>query len=318
MSPESLNGKYDLIVIGLGPAGVAAAIYAGRDKLKTLVIGEEIGGQSVVSTKIQNWIGTPEISGATMAAGLSEHLETVKEDVTVLSGAVVTAMAKINQQNAIIFRVTTKNHGEYEAGTVLIASGARRRKLEIPGEDKFIERGVYYCTTCDAPLMLDKKVAVIGGGNAGLESVIDLLAYAGQIYLMEITSQLRGDKKTREKAGQSEKTTVLLHAKPVEILGEKSVTGLIYEDLSGQKRQKLELEGIFVAIGSIPNSEFAKDLVEINHYGEIVVDPLNGRTSQTGIWAAGDVTSLPYKQNNIAMGDAIRAALNLRDYLVRN
>jgi NADH-dependent peroxiredoxin subunit F len=316
MSPDS--GRFDLIIIGLGPAGVAAAVYAGREKLKTLVLGEQIGGQSAVSTTIQNWIGTPSFSGAQMAAGLAEHLKTVKEDVSVHSGALVTAITKIDEQDRTIFKVATANQDTLDSTTVLIASGARRRKLEIPGEEKFLEKGVSYCTICDAPLMLDNKVAVIGGGNAGLEAVIDLLPYASHIYLLEITGQLGGEKKIREIALQHEKTSVLLHARPVEILGEKSVTGLMYEDLITKERKKLDLDGIFVAIGSIPNSEFAKDLVEVNTFGEIVVDPLSGRTSLTGIWAAGDVTSLPYKQNNIAMGDAVRATLNLRDYLVRN
>ena len=316
MTPDTK--LYDLIIIGLGPAGVAAAVYAGREKLRTLVLGEQIGGQSAVSTNIQNWVGTPAISGADMAAGLVEHLKTVQEDVTVHSGVVVTAMAKMDRQNKTIFRVTTENLADYEASTVLIASGARRRKLEIPGEEKFLERGVSYCTTCDAPLMLDNKVAVVGGGNAGLDAVIDLLPYASQIYLMEITGEIRGEKKIRDLALQHEKTSVLLHAKPVEILGDQAVTSLVYEDLLSKERQKLELEAIFVAIGSIPNSEFARDLVELNTFGEIVVDPLSGRTSLTGIWAAGDVTSLPYKQNNIAMGDAIRATLNLREYFLRS
>jgi len=316
MSPDSR--RYDLIIIGLGPAGVAAAVYAGRDKLRTLVLGEQMGGQSAVSTTIQNWIGIPSISGVQMAAGLAEHLETVKEDVTVCSGVLVTAMAKIDQDDKTIFRVTNENHDEYEAATVLIASGARRRKLEIPGEEKFLERGVSYCTICDAPLMLDNKVAVIGGGNAGLEAVIDLLPYASHIYLLEIAGQIGGEKKIREIVLQHEKTSVLLHARPVEILGEQSVKSLMYEDLITRGRKKLDLDGIFVAIGSIPNSEFAKDLVEVNKFDEIVVDPYSGRTSLTGIWAAGDVTSLPYKQNNIAMGDAVRATLNLRDYLIRN
>jgi alkyl hydroperoxide reductase subunit F len=165
--------------------------------------------------------------------------------------------------------------------------------------------------------MVDKKVAVIGGGNAGLESVIYLLPYASQIYLIEITGQLGGDKKTREKALQDEKIRVLLNAKLLEILGNQSVTGLEYEDLTTQERRKIELDGVFVEIGSIPNSEFAKDLVEKNSHGEIIVDPLSGQTSVKGIWAAGDVTSLPYKQNNIAMGDAVRATLSICDYLMK-
>ena len=307
---------HDLIIIGLGPAGVAAAIYAGRNKINTLVIGEEIGGQSVVSVNIQNWIGIPSFSGAQMAANLSEHLETVKEDVKVLKGSGVNSIVSIEEKAKTFFKVITEND-EYKTITVLIASGGRRKKLEIPGEDKFVEKGVYYCTICDAPLMVDRKVAVIGGGNAGLESVINLLPYASQIYLMEITNKLRGDKKTQEKALHNEKIKVLLNTKALEILGNQFVTGLEYEDLTTHERRKIELDGIFVEIGSAPNSGFAKDLVEINQFGEIVVDPLNGKTSLNGIWAAGDVTSLPYKQNNIAMGDAVRATLSICDYLMK-
>jgi alkyl hydroperoxide reductase subunit F len=316
MIQGELAVMYDLIIIGLGPAGVAAAVYAGRNKLKTLVVGEEIGGQSVVSTNIQNWIGIPSLSGEKMAAGLADHLETVKEDVEVSLGSVATSMAKLEKNGKTMFKVITKDK-EYEATTVLIASGGRRKKLEVPGEETFIERGVYYCTVCDAPLMADKKVAVVGGGNAGLESVINLLPYASLIYLMEITDQLRGDKKTQERALQGEKVKVLLNARVLEIFGDQFVTGLAYEDLTTKEQRKIDLDGVFVEIGSIPNSEFAKDLVEINRFGEIDVDPLSGRTSQEGIWAAGDVTSLPYKQNNIAMGDAVRATLSICDYLMK-
>ncbi len=305
---------YDLIIIGLGPGGVAAAVYAGRNKLKTLVIGEDLGGQSVVSTNIQNWIGIPSISGSRMAAGLSAHLETVKEDVKVVIGSVVKSIVKIEEEAKTIFKIMTEDEA-YETATVLIASGGRRRKLGIGGEDKFIENGVYYCTICDAPLMADRTVAVVGGGKAGFESIIDLLPYASQIYLLEITGKLRGEKKTQENVLQNEKIKVLLNAKPLEILGDQFVTALIYVDLTTRERRKIDLDAIFVEIGSIPNSDFAKDLVEINQWGEIIVDPLSGRTSVEGIWAAGDVTSLPYKQNNIAMGDAIRATLNICDYL---
>jgi alkyl hydroperoxide reductase subunit F len=307
---------YDLMIIGLGPAGVAAAVYAGRNKITTLVIGEELGGQSVVSTNIMNWIGAPSISGEQMAAHLSEHLQTVTEDVEVCQGAIVNSIEKIDSNNKYFFKVKTDKN-EYESETILIASGGRRRKLEISGEEELIEKGVYYCTICDAPLMVNRIVAVIGGGNAGLESVINLEPYASQIYLMEITGQLRGDKRTQAKVLQHDKVILLLNAQPLNILGDQFVTGLVYEDLTTHEQKTLELDGIFVEIGSIPNNEFAKDLVEINQYGEIVVDPLTGRTSVEGIWAAGDVTSLPYKQNNIAMGDAVRATLNVCDFLAK-
>ena len=251
-----------------------------------------------------------------MAAHLAEHLKTVEEDVEVSQGVRVTSLVRTNSQDGKSFQVKTDKN-EYESATVLIASGGRRRKLEIPGESEFIEKGVYYCTICDAPLMVNRDVAVIGGENAGLESVINLLPYASQIYLMEITGQLRGDKRTQVKVLQNDKVRVLLNAQLLEILGDQFVTGLVYEDLTTHEQKTLELDGIFVEVGSLPNSEFAKDLVETNQYGEIVVDPLNGRTSVEGIWAAGDVTSLPYKQNNIAMGDAVRATLSICDHLVK-
>ena len=307
---------YDVVIIGLGPAGVAAAVYAGRKKLNTLIIGKDIGGQSVVSHNIQNWIGIPSISGVQMAMQLDEHLETVKDNVKVDMGAIVEGVEKIERDGKTCFQVQTENN-KYETKTILVASGSGRRKLGIPGERVYSGKGVFYCSICDAPLMNDKNVAVIGGGNAGLEAILDLIPYASKIYLMEVTDQLRGDKTTQEKVGNSGKVNMMFKVSPVEIIGEQFVNGIKYEDIVSREIKELAVDGIFIEIGSTPNSSFMKGLVDINKFGEIEVDPLSGKTSQDGIWAAGDVTMLPYKQNNTAIGDAVRAILNIYDHFIK-
>jgi alkyl hydroperoxide reductase subunit F len=306
---------FDVIIIGLGPAGVAAAVYSGRKKLKTLVIGKEIGGQSVVSREIHNWIGITKLPGAEMAMKLYDHLETVEDSVRVIEGEIVVSLESVAQNNEKIFLAKAGGKGYY-GRTVLVASGSSRRRLNIEGEKEFSGNGVYYCSICDAPLMKGTDVVVIGGGNAGLEAVIDLIPYARKIYLMEVTDHLRADNTTREKALSSQKVRCLLEAKAKKITGNKSVMGLEYENLSSGKLEFLDIGGVFVEIGSVPNSNFLKGSAEMNPMGEIIVDPLSGKSSLEGIWAAGDVTSLPYNQNNIAMGDAIRAILNIYDYLI--
>ncbi|PIR05980.1 pyridine nucleotide-disulfide oxidoreductase [Candidatus Jorgensenbacteria bacterium CG_4_10_14_0_8_um_filter_39_13] len=305
---------YDVIIVGLGPAGVAAGIYASRKKLNTLIVGEEFGGQSVVSADIQNWIGTSSLSGVEMAERLEKHLK-AGENIKIVSGEKIEVIEKVKVDAGFFFRLKSNKNNIFEAKTLLIASGSRRRPLNVPGEKEFSGKGVFYCSICDAPLMKDKKVAVIGGGNAGLEAVGDLLPYASFIYLLEFTKILRADPLTQERFLKNEKVKVIFNVQVKEVFGEQFVQGLTYEDLNTGEEKKLELSGIFVEIGSLPNSEFVKNLVQIDKTEVIIVEPLSGKTSQEGIWAAGDVTNLPYKQNNIAMGDAIRAILNIYDYL---
>lgn len=299
---------YDLIIVGGGPAGVGAGVYAGRKKIKTLLITDSFGGQSIVSLDIQNWIGEKSISGLDLAKKLEEHLKSQK-NIDILEGDLVVEIKKNNSN----FEVQTKGGKIFQAKYLLITAGSRRKKLNVPGEEKFNGRGVFYCAICDAPLMKNKPVAVIGGGNAGLEAVVDLLPHASFIYLLEFKDYISGDPLTLEKIKNQPKVQIITSAQTLEILGENFVTGLKYKDLISEEIKELKVEGVFVEIGSVPNSEIVKDLVELNNFGEIIINPLNQKTSCEGIWAAGDVTNFPYKQNNIAVGDAIVAVLNIWD-----
>jgi alkyl hydroperoxide reductase subunit AhpF len=213
------------------------------------------------------------------------------------------------------FLITTKEGKQFETKAIFLALGARRRKLGVPGEDKFEGRGVAYCATCDAPLFRGKDVAVVGGGNAGLESVLDLASYANKIYLLEFGNSLKGDAITQEKIKASGKAEVILNAKVEEILGEKMVNGLKYEDLKNGEKKELKVQGVFVEVGSVPNSDMVKDLVNLNERGEVIVDHRTQMSSCPGIWAAGDVSDVLYKQNNISAGDGVKAVMNIQEWL---
>ncbi len=300
----------DLIIIGGGPGGVSAGIYAARKKIKTLLITDGFGGQSMISAEIGNWIGDQSISGYDLAKKMEEHLR-AQEEIEIVDDDGVCVVQKIDGG----FSVVTKNGKIFETKYLLITSGSHRRKLDIPGEHEFDGKGVVYCSTCDAPIFKNKTVAVIGGGNSALESVIDLLPYASKIYLLVRSEIIRGDSVTQDKVRQHPNVEVVLNATPQEVIGDKFVTGLRYKDMKGGEIKDLALEGVFVEIGLIPNSDFIKDIVARDDYGAIVVDSKTQETSCAGIWAAGDVTDVLYKQNNISAGDAIKAVLNISDCL---
>jgi len=301
---------YDLIIIGGGPAGIAAGIYASRKKIKSLLITDSFGGQSIVSDKIENWIGEKEISGFELAKKLENHLKS-QQGIEILENELVSKIEKIENG----FKVFTNNNKVFETKYILVASGSSHRKLNVLGEKEFEGRGVFYCATCDAPLMKNKTAAVIGGGNSGLEAVLDLIPYASSIYLLEYGEKLKGDAITQEKIKSNPKVQIITLAQTIEITGENFVSGLKYKDRQTNKIKELKVDGVFVEIGSTPNSFLVKDLVNLNNFGEIIVDPKTQQTSLFGIWAAGDVTDFPYKQNNIAIGHAISAILNINDYL---
>ena len=301
---------YDLIIVGGGPAGVAAGIYAARKKIKTMLIAESFGGQSLVSGDIQNWIGTKSVSGFELGQMLEEHLR-AQEDIEIVDGALVERVIKDGKT----FKVSTNKGEVYETKTVLVTSGSRRKKLDVPGEARLDGKGVAYCSTCDAPIFKNKVVAVVGGGNAGLEAVVDLLPYASQIYLVQRSEMLKGDAITQEKIKNNPKVKIIYMAKVLEILGESMVSGLKYEDKTTSEEKVLEVGGVFVEVGAIPNADMVKDLVSLNPYGEILVDHKTQATSMEGIWAAGDVSDVIYKQNNISAGDAVKAVLSIYNYL---
>lgn len=296
---------YDLIIIGGGPAGVAAGVYAARKRLKTLLIAEEIGGQSTVSEGIENWIGTITISGADLAKSFRAHLDAVKEDsVTLDIGNRVVSLSKIATGG---FAVETKGGKSVTAKAVLIASGAKRRKLAIPGADTFENKGVTYCASCDGPLFADMDVAVIGGGNAGFETAAQLLAYAKSVTLLHRHQDFKADPTTIEKVCAHPNMRVIAHAEPTEVKGEQFVTGLVYTNKDTGESLELSVSGIFVEAGVLPNTGFAEGLVQLDTVHHIVTDPRTQRTSMEGIWAAGDCTDELYHQNNIAAGDAVTA-----------
>ncbi|MBI2888714.1 MAG: FAD-dependent oxidoreductase [Candidatus Liptonbacteria bacterium] len=303
---------FDLLIVGGGPGGVAAGIYAARKKIKSVLVTDTFGGQSLVSTDVQNWVGTKSVSGFDLGKMLEEHLR-AQEDIEIVDGDTVTAVSDKGDS----FVVNTKNGKTLEAKFLFIASGSRRKKLNVPGEERFDGKGVAYCSTCDAPLFKGKTVAVVGGGNSGLEAVGDLLPYAAKIYLLERGEQPKGDPVTLERIQKSEKFSMLTNVQVREITGDAFVKGLKYTDVKSGEAKELAVEGVFVEIGAVPNSEFVKDLVELNKFGEIVVDHKTQRTLHSRIWAVGDVSDVLYKQNNISAGDAVKGILNIYEEIQR-
>lgn len=300
---------YDLIIIGGGPAGGAAAVYAGRKQLKTLLLAENFGGQSIISDSIENWIGMKKITGLELAKMIEDHVR-AQEGIEIRTERAISVKKTEN-----IFEVAAGKDA-YRAKTLIIASGGRRRRLNVTGEDKFEGKGVSYCATCDAPVFKGKTVAVIGAGNAGAESVIDLASYAVKIYWFNRSASPTADPSTVEKIKKIGEVEIIANAEIQEVAGEQFVAGIKYLDKQDNQVKELPLEGIFVEIGSVPNSEIVKDLVELNKAGEIIVDHKTGATSDPAVFAAGDVTDEIYKQNNISAGDGITAALSAYNYLL--
>ena len=310
---------YDVIIIGGGPAGVAAAVYVARKKMKSLLIAESFGGQSIVSDDIQNWIGEKSISGIDLAKKLEEHVNNFPKDLAIKKGEEVLAIKKIAcdvKERECNFEITTSQNTKYQTKSLIVATGARRRRLGIPGEDKFDGKGVSFCSTCDAPLFSGKNVAVIGGGNAGVEAVVDLMPYAKKIYLLNRVNSLSADPVTQEEIKNKSQVELMLGVTPLEVVGKNFVTSLRYQDGMGNKKY-LDVDGIFIEIGSVPNSDMVKDLVKLDNHGQIIIDTKHASTSQPGIFAAGDVTDDPYKQNNISAGDGVRAALAAYAYILQ-
>jgi NADH-dependent peroxiredoxin subunit F len=301
---------YDIIIIGGGPGGVAAGIYAARKQMKALFITESFESQSAVSAGIENWIGTETITGWDFAQSLEKHLR-AQEGLEIEIGNKVTELTKRGEGG---YTVTTPK-ASYDTKTVIVASGGRHRHLDVPGEEKFKGKGVVYCSTCDAPFFRDKKVAVVGGGNAGLEAVEDLLPYASEIVLIVRSGELKGDQITQDHILASPKVSVIFHALTQEVLGETTVTGLLYSDLEAGTEKTIPLDGVFVEIGMVPNTEFVANLLTMNERNEIVVDGKTAATSAPGIFATGDATDVPYKQNNISAGYGVIAALSAYDYI---
>ncbi len=289
---------YDLIIIGGGPAGVAAGVYAARKELKTLFVTKDWNSQSTVSEGIENWIGTVKITGNDFAKSLETHLRAyAKDKVDIHVGE---SVEKIESG----FKVKT-NKDKYESKAVLITTGSFRKKLETIGADRFEHKGLTYCASCDGPLFADQDVVVIGGGNAAFESASQLLAYCKTVTLINRGDSFRADPVTVEAVSKNPHFKIVKNAISKEVKGDKFVNAFVYTQ--DEKDTELAVSGIFVEIGSVPTTYFVKDLVKLTEYNQVIVDPRTQRTSVDGIWAAGDCTDGLYHQNNIAAGDAVKA-----------
>jgi len=300
---------YDLIIIGGGPAGITAGIYAARQKINTLLITKDFGGQiALKAVNIENWPGIKEISGLDLTRQFEEHLK--KYEVAIEMDEV--RKVERREKNFLIHTVNKKT---FEAKTVILASGADPRPLEIPGEKEFLGRGVSYCTVCDAAMFSKKTVAVIGGGNAGFEAAFALAQWAKKVYILEYGEKINADHENQEQAKESGKIEAITSVQAKEIKGDKFVSSLVHLDRKTGKENSLAVEGVFIEIGRQPATSFVKGLVEFNEKDEIKIDPFSGETSTPGLFAAGDADNVPYKQIVVAAGEGCKAALSVYNYL---
>lgn len=306
-----MTDLFDLVIIGGGPAGAAAAIYAARKQLKTVLVTPDWGGQSIVSTDIQNWIGTPHISGNDLAASLKKHVEEYQGEFLTVINTKVNLVA--GQSPA--FNITLANDQTLTTKTILITTGSSRRQLTVPGADKFEHKGLTYCASCDGPFFRNEKVIVIGGGNAGFESAAQLLAYCEHVTLLHKNDTFKADEITVKKLLANPKFTAKTNIEIIEVKGDQTVTSLVYKDKNTGETIDEPATGIFVEIGAMPATDFVKEIVELTPIGSIITDPRTGKTKTTGIWAAGDCTDGLYHQNNIAAGDAVRALEDIYYFL---
>ena len=313
---EKLNAKapFEVLVVGGGPAGAAAAIYAARKGIRTGVAAERFGGQVLDTMAIENFISVSYTEGPQLASALENHVREYDVDVMNLQRA--EALIPATEEGGLI-EVRLANGASLKSRTVILSTGARWRNMNVPGEQEYRNKGVTYCPHCDGPLFKGKRVAVIGGGNSGVEAAIDLAGIVEHVTLFEFDSKLRADEVLQRKLRSLPNVKVIVSAQTTEVLGDgNKVTGIAYTDRTSGQSQRVELEGVFVQIGLLPNTEWLKGTLKLSPRGEIEVDA-RGETSVPGVFAAGDVTTTPYKQIVIAMGDGAKASLSAFDYLIR-
>jgi NADH-dependent peroxiredoxin subunit F len=302
---------FDTLIVGGGPAGAAAAIYSARKGIATGVVAERFGGQVLDTLAIENFVSVTETEGPKFATALEQHVKSYEVDIMDVQRAQALIPGRINQ-------VRLANGAVLKAKTIILATGARWREINVPGEREYRNHGVAYCPHCDGPLFKGKRVAVIGGGNSGVEAAIDLAGIVREVTLLEFGAQLRADEVLQRKLRSLANVTIVTQAQTTEITGDgKKVNGLVYKDLSSGETKNIELEGVFVQIGLVPNTEWLKGTVELSKHGEIVVDA-RGATSVPGVFAAGDVTTVPFKQIVIAVGEGAKASLSAFDHLIRH
>jgi alkyl hydroperoxide reductase subunit F len=308
------KAPYDMLVVGGGPAGAAAAIYAARKGIRTGVVAERFGGQVLDTLAIENFISVKETEGPKFAAALEQHVRTY--DVDIMNNQRAEKLVPAAEPGGLV-EVQMANGASLKGRSIVISTGARWRNVNVPGEAEYKNKGVAYCPHCDGPLFKGKRVAVIGGGNSGVEAAIDLAGVVQHVTLLEFADALRADAVLVTKLKSLPNVTVHTQAQTTEITGDgQKVNGLVYADRATGQSHKVVLEGVFVQIGLVPNTEWLKGVVELSRHGEIVVDA-KGQTSVPGVFAAGDVTTVPFKQIIIATGDGAKAALGAFDHLIR-
>lgn len=313
---EKIRAKdaFDVLVIGGGPAGAAAAIYAARKGIRTGVAAERFGGQVLDTMAIENFISVTYTEGPKLASALEQHVREYDVDIMNLQRA--NKLVPASEPGGLI-EVQLENGASLKSRSVVLSTGARWRQMNVPGEQEYRNKGVAYCPHCDGPLFKGKRVAVIGGGNSGVEAAIDLAGIVSHVTLIEFDGQLRADEVLQRKLRSLANVTVITNGQTTEVLGDgQKVTGLIYKDRVSGDPIQVDLEGIFVQIGLLPNTEWLKGAVALSPRGEIEVDS-HGRTSVPGVFAAGDATTTPFKQIVIAMGEGSKAALSAFDHLIR-
>ncbi|WP_347261196.1 alkyl hydroperoxide reductase subunit F [Rudaea sp.] len=305
------RAPYDVLVVGGGPAGAAAAIYAARKGIRTGVVAERFGGQVLDTMEIANFISVKQTEGPQFAVALEEHVKDYGVDIMNLQRA--TALAA----NGDLVEVKLANGATLKSKTIVLSTGARWRNMNVPGETEYRTKGVTYCPHCDGPLFKGKRVAVIGGGNSGIEAAIDLAGVVAHVTVLEFDSKLRADEVLQRKLRSLPNVDVIVNAQTTEVLGDGAkVTGLKYTDRASGASKEFEISGVFVQIGLLPNTDFLKGTLALSPRGEIEIDA-HGRTSMPGVFAAGDATTTPYKQIVIAAGEGAKAALSAFDYLIR-
>ncbi len=311
---EKISKKetYDILIVGGGPAGASAAVYSARKGLRTGIVSERFGGQVMDTLGIENFISVKATEGPKLVTALEEHVKEYDVDIMNLQRA---KSIQKNDENAL-FEVELENGGKLKSKSVIIATGARWRELNVPGEKAFKGKGVAYCPHCDGPLFKGKHVAVIGGGNSGVEATIDLANIVGHVTLFEFAPELKADDILQKRLYSLSNIDVILNAQTLEVLGTDKVNSMIYLDRKTNEKKTILLEGIFIQIGLLPNTDFVKNTVDLSKFGEIIIDS-HGQSSLKGLFAAGDATTVPYKQIIIAMSEGAKASLGAFDYLIR-
>lgn len=307
----SAKDPFDVLIVGGGPAGAAAAVYAARKGIRTGVASERFGGQVLDTLGIENFVSVKETEGPKFALALEEHVRHYDVDIMNLQ------RAKALKPGAGLVEVELESGASLKAKTVILTTGARWRNINVPGEKELKNKGVAYCPHCDGPLYKGKRVAVIGGGNSGVEAAIDLAGIVAHVTLVEFDTKLRADAVLQKKLHSLANVAVIVNAQTTAITGTDKVDGLTYKERATGEEKRVDLEGVFVQIGLVPNTEWLKGTVELSKHGEIVVGP-RGETSVPGVFAAGDCTTVPFKQIIIAAGDGAKAALGAFDHLIRS